>query len=304
MTEPKIRFISDVRVEEGILVHAFEGWTDSGLSASMALAYLKTKASAERFAEFLPDGLFDYRSRRPVYSVSNGISQGLAWPEVTLSAGYIASEHSVVTLGGPEPDINWQLFSQLVAEAATKLGIALAIGLGAIPAPVPHTKTPPIISTSPDPALVARVGALQGKAEVPAGIQLAIEAALAEHGIPSMCIWARVPHYLSQMAWPRASLSLLETVQRVTGFRLDLGELARSAAETGEKIDEAVRHNPEAREYVAQLERIFTDQEVEAQSPSVLSDFGSVTGDQIASEIEQFLASQDQNSGDQGAEPD
>lgn len=298
MSDPQIRFTKDVRVEGATLVYSFEGWTDSGLAASMALAYLNRKASAEAFAEFLPDGLFDYRSRRPIYSVSNGISQGLQWPEITFATGSLSSGHTLVTLCGPEPDLNWQVFSRMVAEVAKKLGIAMAIGLGAIPAPVPHTKTAPIISTSPEPELVARVGALQGAAQVPAGVQLAVEAAIAERGVASMCIWARVPHYVAQMAWPQASLALLETLREIGGFDLDLDELSQSAAEAQAKIDEAVRHNREAAEYVAQLERIYGDEEVQARGPGMLSDFGSVTGDQIAFEIEQFLAGQDEKGGE------
>jgi predicted ATP-grasp superfamily ATP-dependent carboligase len=290
MPEPQLRFSRDVSVEGSTLVYAFEGWTDSGFAASLALAYLNKQASAEVFAEFAPDGLFDYRSRRPVFSVSNGVSQGLTWPTISLSEGRLGGSHTLVSLSGSEPDLNWQAFSKLVAEAVERLGISIAIGIGAIPAPVPHTKSPPIIATSPDPELVARVGALQGAAQVPAGVQLALEAAIAERGIASMSIWARVPHYVSQMTWPHASVALIETLERLVGFELDLRELTQSASEAKSKIDEAVRQNREAAEYVVQLERIFGDEEAQAQTSSLATDFGSVTGEQIASEIEQFLA--------------
>lgn len=305
MSDPELRFTRDVDVEGAALVYGFEGWTDSGFAASMALAFLNKRASAEVFAEFLPDGLFDYRSRRPVFSVSNGVSQGLTWPAMVFSEGRVGTHH-LVSLTGSEPDLNWQAFSKLVAEAVERLGISIAVGIGAIPAPVPHTKSPPIIATSPDPELVSRVGALQGAAQVPAGVQLAIEAAIAERGIQSMSIWARVPHYVSQMAWPQASVSLVETLEHLLEFDLDLSELTKSASEAKAKIDEAVRQNREAAEYIGQLEQLFGDEEAQAhaQTSGLIADLGSITGEQIASEIEQFLAGRTQDDSPDSPTPD
>ncbi len=303
MTEPRIRFIRDVDVEGATLIHCFDGWTDSGYAASLAVAFLNKRASAEPFAEFLPDDLFDYRSRRPVFSVSNGVSQGLTWPSVVLSSGMVAGTHRIVSLTGAEPDLNWQGFSDAVAEAAARLGISMAIGIGAIPAPVPHTRAPAIIATSPDPELVAKVGALQGAAQVPAGVQLAIEAAIAERGLPSMSIWARVPHYVSQMAWPQASVALIETIEKLVGFSLDLEELIKSGADAREKVDEAVRQSKDTAEYVARLEELYADEEASARTSGLAADFGSVTGEQIASEIEQFLAGRSQDGSSEPHDP-
>lgn len=290
MSDPQIRFIRDVDVEDGTLVYGFEGWTDSGFAASVALAFLNKQASAEVFAEFLPDGLFDYRSRRPIFSVSNGVSKGLTWPAIVMSEGRLSGTHELISLTGPEPDLNWQAFSRRVAETAEQMGVSIAIGIGAIPAPVPHTKSPPIIATSPDPELVAKVGSLHGSFQVPAGVQIAIESAIAERGVPSMSIWARVPHYVAQMAWPQASIALTKTLEGLVGFELDLSELAQSASEAQAKVDEAVRQNTEAQEYIGRLEQLFGDEEAGAQTAGPVAEFGSMTGEQIASEIEQFLA--------------
>ncbi len=300
MTEPRLRFTRDVDVAGAALLYGFEGWTDSGYAASVSLAFLARQASAEVFAEFAPDDLFDYRSRRPIFHVSNGVSQGLTWPSITMAEGRMAPARRVVILTGAEPDLNWQGFSRTVAEAVEKLGVEKAVGIGAIPAPVPHTRLAPIIATSPDPALVEEVGVLQGSAQVPAGLQLAVEQAIADRGIPSMSIWARVPHYVSQMTWPQAAVGLVETLERIVGFEIDLSELARSAAEAKAKIDEAVRQNREAAEYVSQLERLFGEEESAATAERLATDLGSVTGDQIASEIEQFLAERSRDEGPEG----
>jgi predicted ATP-grasp superfamily ATP-dependent carboligase len=288
MAKPRLRIIREKDIPGAVLVYAFEGWTDSGLAASLALDHLEKQAGAEVFAEFEPDELFDYRSRRPLFRVSNGVSQGLEWPLIRFSTGSIENVRFAILQGG-EPDLNWQGFAAAVADFAKDHSLAFAIGMGSIPAPVPHTRDVPIIATSPDPTLVERVGALEGTAQVPAGVQLAIEQAVFDCGIPSMSIWARVPHYIAAMAWPPAAVSLLQTLEHLLGLTIDLADLAAASVDARAKIDQAVRQNREAAEYVAQLERLMGTEESSAERLS--QEFGEVTGEQIASEIEQFLAS-------------
>lgn len=297
MRKPELHITRDVDLSGAVLVYAFEGWTDAGYAASLALGHLAKAAEAERVAEFDSDALFDYRSRRPVFHVANGISGGLTWPCVYFSTGYVGAERRILLLQGDEPDLNWQGLAEVVAEFAWKSGVSLAVGIGSIPAPVPHTRAIPVISTSPDPSLVSKVGVLEGRAQVPAGVQLAIEQAISDRSVPSMSIWARVPHYLSAMAWPQAAVSLLETLENLVGFHTDMSELLSSAAEARQRIDEAVRNNKEASEYVSRLETLFADEASPAPSSGLAAEFGSVTGEQIASEIEQYLASRSQDDG-------
>ena len=90
---------------------------------------------------------------------------------------------------------------------------------GWVPSP-PRPPTPgPCAWRRPRPResaeLVARVGIVQGEIDVPSGVWGALEIAFGEAGIPTVGLWARVPHYVSGMAFPSASAALLDGLAAV-----------------------------------------------------------------------------------------
>ena len=66
-----------------IVLAAFDGWVDAGSAATTALAAVAHGGT--QVADFDPDELFDYRSRRPTLEIRDGRLSSLAWPEVTLT---------------------------------------------------------------------------------------------------------------------------------------------------------------------------------------------------------------------------
>ena len=84
------------------------------------------------------------------------------------------------------------------------------MGLGAFPAPVPHTRPVRLASTATTQELAAQVGFVPGTIDVPAGIHAALERGFADAGIPAVGLWARVPHYVAAMPYPAASAALLD----------------------------------------------------------------------------------------------
>ena len=106
-----------------------------------------------------------------------------------------------------------------MVELAEILDVRRVVGLGAFPAPTPHTRPVRLASTVPPSSadLAGRVGTVHGTLEVPAGVQAALEVAFGEAGIPVIGLWARVPHYVSAMPYPEASAALVEGLCAVTG---------------------------------------------------------------------------------------
>ena len=88
------------------------------------------------------------------------------------------------------------------------------MGLGAFPAPVPHTRPVRLAATANTEELAGRVGFLPVTLEVPAGAQAVLEVAFGEAGIPSIGVWARVPHYAAGTPYPEASAALLDELAR------------------------------------------------------------------------------------------
>lgn len=261
-----------------VLVLALDGWIDAGLGAATALATLMASVDVSVVATFDTDTLLDHRSRRPVVHIDEGVNTGLTWPMLQLHGGHDREGRALLVLAGPEPDHSWAAFCRSVVSLTTGFGTTMAVGLGAFPAPVPHTRTVRLAATATSRELADQVGFVPGRIDVPAGVHAALERAFADAGVPAAGLWARVPHYLAAMPYPAASAALLRGLSSLTGLTIDVDELDRAAAETRVQVDQLVANNEEHVQLVHQLES-----QVDAELPS---------GDELAAELERFLRDQ------------
>ncbi|MGH3822471.1 MAG: proteasome assembly chaperone family protein [Pseudonocardiaceae bacterium] len=271
-------------LESPVLLLATESWVDAGLGAQAAIAQILSTIPTEVLATFTADSLIDFRSRRPIVRISDGVVEGLSWPEIQLRAGQDLAGRSVLVLVGPEPDMAWHAFVQAVVDLVTELRVRLVVGLGAYAAPVPHTRPVSLMAIATTAELAAQVGVVPGAAEMQAGIQTALQEGFAAAGVPAIGVWARVPHYLAATPYPAASVALVEALAAVAGLELDAGELHDAAASMVSQIDEIVANNEEYRVLVRRLEAAFDG---EVSTPADFSDLPS--GDELAAELERFL---------------
>jgi proteasome assembly chaperone (PAC2) family protein len=268
-------------LESPVLLLATESWTDAGLGAQAAIAQVLETIPTEVLATFDSDSLIDFRSRRPIVRISDGVVDGLSWPEIQLLAGQDSAGRSLLVLVGPEPDMAWHAFVRAVVDLATQLEVRLVTGLGAYAAPVPHTRPVRLMAIATVAELAAQVGVVPGTAEMPAGIQTALQEGFAAAGIPAIGVWARVPHYLAATPYPAAAAALVDALASVAGLALDAEPLRAAAAGIASQIDEIVANNEEYRVLVRNLEAAFDD---ELPPPSSLP-----SGDELAAELERFL---------------
>ena len=171
----------------------------------------------------------------------------------------------ILYLTGPEPDFRWPTFIEAVVDLAQDLEVRTVVGLGAFPAPTPHTRPVRLASTVPPQSveLAGRVGTVHGTLEVPAGVQAALEVALGSAGIPVIGLWARVPHYVSAMPYPEASAALIEGLCAVTGAVLDSSSLRAAGEASRRQVDELIGANPDHLEMVRRLETALDSEEVD-----------------------------------------
>jgi hypothetical protein len=269
-------------LDEPLMIVTLEGWVDAGLGAAAALAAILGSVSTEVVANFDVDNLLDHRARRPVVRIVDGVNSGLMWPEIQLRSGRTDAGRDLLFLVGPEPDHQWRAFSNAVAELTGLFGVALVVGLGAFPAPVPHTRPARLVATATSTELAHRVGFLPGTIDVPAGVQAALERKFAELGVPAVGLWARVPHYSAAMPYPEASVVLLEGLERLTSVTVDTSELRAAAQSTRVRLDELVANSEEHAALVHQLEAAI---DAESERPLGLIP----TGDELAAELEKYL---------------
>src|SRR5262249_30453269 len=158
-------------------------------------------------------------------------------PVIELRSGADANGADALFLIGAEPDHSWRAFSTAVVDLALEHGARMVVGLGAYPAPVPHTRGTRVVATTADAELARQVGRVRGRIDVPAGVQAAIEEQASDRGLSAVGLWAQVPHYASAMPYPAAALALIEALDGVGDLQFDRGRLAEEAVATRGRID-------------------------------------------------------------------
>jgi predicted ATP-grasp superfamily ATP-dependent carboligase len=277
-------------LERPVMVICMEGWIDAGLAASAALSHLMSTMPHELVATFDSDELIDYRARRPTLRIVNGIDEDLRWPEIRLHSATNRTGRTVLILAGPEPDMRWHRFTAELVSLANRLEVELVVGLGAFPAPVPHTRPVRLVGTSKNAELAASVGFLPAGIEVPSGVQGALEVAFGEASIRAVGLWARVPHYVAAMPYPAASAALLDGLARMADLEIDTAALHAQAATTTQQIAALIAGSEEHAAMVNQLE-----EQHDREMPSGSAEFGNLpSGDEIAAELERFLRGEQQ----------
>lgn len=275
-------------LERPVLVVCLEGWIDAGQASALAMAALQESMPHDLLASFDADELIDHRARRPILRIVDGVDTELRWPELRLDVATNRPGRSVLLLSGPEPDMRWHAFVQEVVAVAGRLGVELVVGLGAFPAPVPHTRGVRLVGSSTDAELAKRVGVVPATIEVPAGAQGALEYAFGAAGVPSVGVWARVPHYASALPYPGAAAALLDELGRLAGLEIDTTGLHAAAAVTAGQIDQLIAGSEEHAALVRQLEHQHDEEQgVELEAGGFGAELPS--GDEIAAELERFL---------------
>ena len=278
-------------LDQPALVIAPDGWIDAGLAGGGAMAALLKGVDTELVATFDSEEFIDYRARRPMSVMEDGVYQDLTWPRIELRAGRDDDGHDVLVLVGPEPDSRWKAFTGAVTELAGMFGARLLVGMAGFPAPVPHTRTAPLAASASSAELALSVGVVPGTLQVPAGILAALGERLGAEGVPTIGLWARVPHYAAGMPYPDASIQLLDGLARVTGVKVDAPDLREAAGETHRRLDELASNSAQHRTLIRQLEAQF-DAEVDNQSAVAAGWANLPSGDELAAELEKFLRDQ------------
>jgi proteasome assembly chaperone (PAC2) family protein len=288
MSELSVSFRPTLR--RPVLVAAFRGWNDGGQGASLGGAYLAKQWDATRFAEIDPEGFYDFQATRPQVSLVDGITRQLDWPEnAFFHAPIPGADRDAIVLLGVEPNLRWKTFTNLVLELAQELGVEMLVTLGSLLADVPHTRPAPVTGAATDPALVAELGLEPSRYEGPTGIVGVVHDACRDADIPSVSLWAAVPHYVSLAPSPRAALALVRRLGDLLRIDIELDELEHASEEYSEQVSEAVSTDAETASYVEELERRVDMLEAAEDLPS---------GESLAAELTRYLREREENDDD------
>ena len=243
-------------------------------------------------ATFDVDELHDYRARRPPMSFVQDHYAGYEAPRLLVRLLRDSGGTPYLLLHGSEPDTLWEAFARAVREVVERFGVTRVVGMGSVPMAVPHTRPITVTQHGNRPELVTGQSPWRGELRIPSSAQALLEVRLGEWGHDALGFVAHIPHYLAQLDYPQAAVTLLEHVERAGRLTIPLDALRSQAQQRESEITHYLSQNEEVGEVVAALERQYDAFERAEESGSSLlaSDRPLPTGEEIGQEFERFLA--------------
>jgi len=275
------------------LVAALTGFADAGGAVTQVSEYLLDTLDHETVAEFDTDELLDYRARRPtIYFDQDHLSDF-----TPLSLGlYLMKdelEQPFLFLTGFEPDFQWQRFTAAVLDLIERFQVSTTTWVHAIPMPVPHTRPISVTVSGNRSELIEALSVWKPRTQVPANALHMVEFGLQEIDHPIAGFVLLVPHYLADTEFPAAAVSGLESISAATGLIFPTDRLREDGRDFLTKIDGQVENNQELAKLVGTLEQRHDSymQDNPLRSPLTDVDGELPTADEIAAELQNFLAS-------------
>jgi proteasome assembly chaperone (PAC2) family protein len=275
---PLIEIDALPKLRDPVLVVALSGWVDAGIAGAGTVAVLHEQAGARQFGRVDLADLIDLQQTRPSVHLVDGVSRQISWPEISLSAGNAGRD--VVLCVGPEPSLRWRAVLGAIVELAQQLGVKKAFTVAGIPSMASHRRPVMVRATATDAELVADAGAWRQDYSGPTGAQSALQVMLGDGGIPTIGLWAQVPHYVAGGASPPAIRSLLARLRELAALQIDLSTLDEQMLAYTSRVEEGLAERPDVVDVINAIESGVDESE---PLPS---------GDELASEIERFLRGQ------------
>jgi proteasome assembly chaperone (PAC2) family protein len=289
------------QLDDPVLLVALDGFVDAGNAAKLAVDALLEGHEPQPVVRFDVDQLVDYRSRRPPLRFETDHWAAYSPPELDVVRMTDTAGTPYLLLAGPEPDTQWERFSAAMEQVVQRLGIRLVVNMTAIPMAVPHTRPIGVTVHGTRPELTEGHEAWFATAQVPGSAVGLMEFRLGEAGHDAMGFAVHVPHYLARAEYPQAARVLLDHVGLAAGLYMDTESLSKAAERTEAEIAEQVAASEEVRQVVQALERQYDTVSGGRGERSSLGLSGQLpSADELAAEVERFLADQD----DDGGEPD
>jgi predicted ATP-grasp superfamily ATP-dependent carboligase len=262
-----------------VMLAAFEGWNDAGEAASDALRYLNKLWGGKKVASIDADEYYDFQFTRPTIRRTSSGERKIKWPSTRIfKASVPGSNVDVIFVQGTEPSYKWRAYTAELLVHAEALHVDYVILVGALLADVPHSRPIPVSASTDDAALRERMDLEASQYEGPVGIVGVLADVSLLAGLPTVSLWAAVPHYVAQAPSPKAQLALLHRIEELLQVPLDTQELVEESDAWERGVDELATEDPEIAAYVRQLE--------EAKDTA---DLPEASGESIAREFERYL---------------
>jgi len=288
-------------VPEGLpLVAGLTGFTDAGSVVGQLTEHLLEHLEHREVLVFDNDALLDYRARRPMFTFDG--DQLTDYEPARLALDLVTDEldRPFLLLTGFEPDFQWERFAAAIVGIVDRYRVATTTWVHAIPMPVPHTRPIGLTVSGNRREIADALSVWRPRSQVPGNALQLVEYRLQELQHPTAGLVLLVPHYLAETEHPGAALAALESVSAATGLVFPTDLLRDEDREYLAKVDDQVESNGELARLVGTLEERHDDYMQNAsplRSPLTDQDGALPSADEIAAELERFLATRRDDDG-------
>jgi proteasome assembly chaperone (PAC2) family protein len=251
-----LHFLTELELDAPTLLLAYGGWSNAGDSATSAIGYLFEELHAAPLAWIDTEDFLDFTVSRPQARIDPEGCREIVWPRHEFFSVELEGSSGDLILGlGIEPHLRWRSYARAVLELVRRCRVARVVLLGAYLADVIYSQPIHVGGYSSDPAFAAEFGFGEPSYEGPTGILGVLADLFREESVPTVSLWASLPHYVTVTPNSRGALALLNEVRRVGGLSIDVSRLEGQAADFDEKVSELIASDPQLSAYVRELKK-------------------------------------------------
>jgi proteasome assembly chaperone (PAC2) family protein len=275
------------------VVAAFTGWPVAADAASRTVDALREMLGARPAGHIEGEDFYDLSTNRPIVAVRRGLARASRYPTTAIHAWQSPDDAvpDLLLLSGPEPNLRWREYIDLVLRLATQCEARVIYSLGSMFAAVPHTRPVRVAMAAAqveERRRLERLSTVPISYEGPGSIHTAMLDTCRRRRVPAATLWGQVPAY-AQLSWsPRVTLALVEVLRAALDLPLDLDGLRAKAGQVDALLDRLVQGDDDVRRTVHTYEQRYDGDPPPSSLPSAES---------IVSEVEAFLR------GDQRSDP-
>ena len=307
MVQPRDLFtIHEVDAEVPLGLHmigGLSGFTDAGSTVSQFADQIFSNLEHKLLISFSNDELLDYRSRRPVMYFEKDHIESYEPAILGIYLVWDEARQPFLYLHGYEPDFRWEAFSEAMAFLIDFYAVSDFTWVHAIPFPIPHTRSVGVTVSGNRKDLIEQTSEWRPQTQVPGNVLHLLEYRFAADEVPTAGYVLLVPHYLAESEYPQAAVTAFEQVTMATGLVFPTDDLRDDNVRFLGKLNAQVQENEELANMISNLEQGYLNERTGPnQAPIRKPDSKVPNADEIAAELEDYLASRRKNSAEDSKE--
>jgi len=227
----KMKYSKDINLVDPVMI---AGWPGMGSVALGAVDYLQRKLKTVKFAEIDVDPLAIVDS----VTVEDGLAAIAPTPKNVFY--YTKNPDLIIFKGEAQlPGHEGILLLEEVLELASKFKVSRIYTGAAFPIPVSHKDLPQVYMAVNKRSLkdqLARFGLIPMESGYISGLNGLLLGFAEKKNIEAVCLLATMPQYAISLPNPKASLAVIDALQKILGFKLNIEEMNEYVRDMDEKM--------------------------------------------------------------------